>query len=74
MLWLLEFLADNKTFDSNAFGKYWFTKMSNYRGYIDHASEETLDNMIKAEDKGAGGTLGSESEELSAAGRWLPCS
>lgn len=45
-LWLLEYLKENEQFDINGFKNKWVEKMSGYKGYIDHASYETL-KLIK---------------------------
>lgn len=69
MLWLLQFISQNKTFNAGAFGEYWFSRMSNYSGYIDHASEVTLSNMKQGLEVSK---CGSDSTELSAVSRMAP--
>ncbi len=69
MLWLLQFISQNKSFDAVDYGKYWFSRMSSYSGYIDHASETTLENMKAGLDPLK---CGSDSTELSAVSRIAP--
>ncbi len=69
MLWLLQSLAEKKTYNLSDFGKLWVEKMKVYSGYIDHASEETLRNV---ENGNEWSLCGSDSTDFSAIGRMSP--
>ncbi|WP_294966597.1 ADP-ribosylglycohydrolase family protein [Sulfurimonas sp.] len=59
-LHLLEYMSKNKVFDKNDYYSFWKKKMSNYSGYIDGATRNSLEN------------IGSESNDLSICGRIAP--
>ncbi|MDA3835093.1 MAG: ADP-ribosylglycohydrolase family protein [Spirochaetales bacterium] len=59
--WLLEFLAETDGYDNQLFFELWKLKMSEYDGYLDHASKETMKNG-----KASG------SDDLGGAGRTAP--
>ena len=60
VLYLLEYMSQNKEFDKNNFYPFWSEKMSNYSGYIDGATRKAL------------GKMGSESNDLSICGHIAP--
>ncbi len=68
-VWLLESIAENRSFNLSLFGKLWSERMENYKGYIDHASKVTLDNIKNGSDWGS---CGSDSNDFSAVGRSAP--
>lgn len=45
MFWLLQFLKKNSSFDNKLYVEFWIEKMTNYQGYIDHASRESLKKL-----------------------------
>lgn len=59
-LWLLEFISQNKTFNKEEYYSFWKAKMSNYKGYVDGSSRESLEAM------------GASSNDLSICGRIAP--
>jgi len=61
--WLYEFLKDKKSFEPSAYMDFWEDKMSNYDGYIDGATRETLENIEN------GVLIGSNSHDFSVIGR-----
>lgn len=67
LLWLEEFLSGKTTFDSEAYGAFWFEKMQRYDGYVDGASRTTMENM-----KNNTIPSGSASTDLSVVGRIGP--
>jgi ADP-ribosylglycohydrolase len=64
--WLKEFLKDKDVFDEVQYLRYWQEKMSNYEGYFDGATKETLENIKN------GKFIGSNSEDFSVIGRITP--
>jgi ADP-ribosylglycohydrolase len=67
-LLLLRTLAKHDTFDQEEFAREWRRYMTDYDGYKDHASQQTLASM----EKGALTESGSPSRDLSAVGRIAP--
>lgn len=65
-LMLLDSIASNNNFNVDDFREYWVEKMSNYDGYIDHATKDTLENL------GRGEKWGSSSKELAGGARMAP--
>lgn len=67
-LWLLEFVVEHKSFDVNAYAKFWQEKMLSYNGYIDGSSRETVEHLAAGKfDKN-----GVCSHDLSICGRIAP--
>ncbi|HIP51778.1 MAG TPA: ADP-ribosylglycohydrolase family protein [Campylobacterales bacterium] len=68
-LWLLEHLSNAKTYDAFDYAELWKKNMSNYKGYIDSASKQTLENF-----EGGASFMGSgsESQDFSVVGRHAP--
>ena len=64
--WLNDFLQDKKSFDTSLYLKFWKDKMSNYNGYIDGATRNTLSNIEE------GKFIGSDSDDFSVIGRISP--
>lgn len=58
-----EFLKDKKSFDEDAYLKFWEEKMSSYTGYVDGATRETLANLKQGE------KVGSNSDDFSVIAR-----
>jgi ADP-ribosylglycohydrolase len=69
MLWLLRHISENASFDLSTFGKLWMNEMQTYKGYVDHSTIETLENLQKGSDWTS---CGSESTDFSAVGRAVP--
>ena len=69
MLVLLETVADSGKFDLNGFGAKWQAFFKDYTGYIDKATQGTLDNFAANEDPSQSG---SESDDLAGASRISP--
>ena len=67
--WLLEHLAQNRSFDPRAFARMWQDRMKDYDGYMDKATKQTLETMKGADDLAA---CGSTSDDMSAAVRMAP--
>jgi ADP-ribosylglycohydrolase len=67
-LWLLEFVTQNKSFDVQAYAKFWQEKMENYEGYIDGSSRDTLEHL-KAGNSALDGVV---NHDLSICGRIAP--
>lgn len=65
-LLLLEFLAENGSFNKEDFQKFWAERMVHYDGYVDHATKDSL-TAIKD-----GKQWGSGSSDLSGASRIAP--
>jgi len=65
-LWLLRNIVDKQSFDLASFGRLWMDEMQTYKGYMDHSTKETLDNLKKGADWIS---CGSESTDFSAIGR-----
>jgi len=61
--WLYEFLKDKNSFEPFAYMEFWKDKMSNYDGYIDGATRQTLENIEN------GVIIGSDSHDFSVIGR-----
>ena len=61
--WLYEFLKDKNSFEPFDYMDFWKAKMSNYDGYIDGATRETLENIEN------GVIIGSDSHDFSVIGR-----
>ena len=59
-VFLLEYLQNHKTFDKKDFYSFWTSKMSSYKGYIDGATRNALEN------------IGSANNDLSICGRIAP--
>lgn len=59
-LFLLEFISKNEHFNKEDYYKFWKEKMSNYKGYIDASSRESLEK------------IGASSQDLSICGRIAP--
>ncbi len=55
-----EFIKKNGHFNKEAYYKFWKEKMSNYEGYVDGSSRESLEN------------IGASSQDLSICGRIAP--
>ena len=68
-VWLLEYMKHSKVYDPFVFGEMWTKNMSNYNGYKDQASEDSLRN-IKSGRSFLG--AGSGSHDLSVVGRHAP--
>jgi len=69
MLWLLKHMNQTKKYDPLQFTEIWKKEMSDYRGYIDSASKNTLTNL----NEGASFMgCGSASHDLSVVGRHTP--
>lgn len=68
-MWLLRTIADKSSFELASFGQIWKDEMKTYSGYIDHASNATLENLKKGADWNS---CGSESKDFSAVGRMAP--
>lgn len=60
MLFLLEYIIQNKKFNKESYYKFWKEKMQNYDGYIDGSSRNSLEQ------------IGASSEDLSICGRISP--
>ena len=69
LVWLLEYMNESKVYDPFVYGEIWKKKMSNYQGYVDSASKESLAN-IKSGRSFLG--AGSGSHDLSIVGRHAP--
>ena len=68
-VWLLKYISNTKTYNPSDFSELWKKNMSNYKGYIDSASKNTLSNL----NNGASFMgCGSESHDLSVIGRHAP--
>ncbi len=65
-LWLLRHIAEKSSFELSVFGRLWMDEMQTYKGYIDHSTKETLDNIKKGKDWVS---CGSGSTDFSAIGR-----
>jgi ADP-ribosylglycohydrolase len=63
---LYEFLQDKDTFSPLNYLGFWKDKMSNYKGYVDGATRETLENISH------GKMSGSNSHDFSVIGRIIP--
>jgi len=61
--WLCQFVKDKTIFEPQVYLAYWQDKMSTYKGYIDGATRETLQNIE------AGTLSGSHSHDFSVIGR-----
>ncbi|WP_024954188.1 ADP-ribosylglycohydrolase family protein [Sulfurospirillum arcachonense] len=61
--WLYQFLQDKETFYPLEYLTFWKEKMSDYEGYIDGATRETLENIDN------GKLSGSNSDDFSVIGR-----
>ena len=59
-LFLLEYIQENKSFDKIRYYNFWSNKMSDYKGYIDGATKNALEN------------INSSSNDLSICGRISP--
>jgi ADP-ribosylglycohydrolase len=57
-LLLLRSIASTNGFDLNQYRTHWLTYMSQYQGYIDHATKESLTRLS------SGGNTGSSSDDL----------
>ena len=68
-VWLLEYIKTSKVYDPFVYGNIWQKKMSDYQGYVDSASKESLAN-IKSGRSFLG--AGSGSHDLSIVGRHAP--
>jgi len=68
-LWLLQNLSEKSSFDLSAFGQKWMDEMQSYKGYMDHSTKETIDNIKKGTDWTS---CGSKSTDFSAIGRAVP--
>lgn len=68
-LWLLESIALEQNFELAPFATRWKTYTQNYKGYVDGASQHTLDALESGK-----GVLacGSSSKDLSVVGRLMP--
>ncbi len=64
-LWLLEYVAQNRSFDVEGYAEFWMQKIKSYTGYIDASSQETLAHL-KAKEPAACGVA---SHDLSICGR-----
>lgn len=60
LLFLIEFLEQNKTFQKDAYYAFWLEKMAHYEGYVDASSRASLQ------------TIGGVSQDLSICGRLAP--
>jgi len=69
MLWLLESLATEQKFSLIDFGNTWNNNMKEYKGYIDGASNHTLEKLANEKNYFACGSL---SSDLSAVSRIFP--
>ena len=65
-VWLLEYMKQSGTYDPFIYGELWQKNMSNYNGYIDSASKDTLLNIKSGRSFLA---AGSSSHDLSVVGR-----
>jgi len=61
--WLYQFLKDKDSFEPHVYMNFWKKRMSNYDGYIDGATRETLENIEN------GIIMGSDSHDFSVIGR-----
>lgn len=69
MFWLLQSLASEKKFSLIDFGNTWNNNMQTYKGYIDGASNHTLEKLAIEKNYFACGSL---SSDLSAVSRIFP--
>jgi len=69
MLVLLESIAENGRFDATHFARSWQSFFKSYRGYFDHATKDTLENMLTNKNLQL---CGSSSDDLSGAARIAP--
>ncbi|CAA6824235.1 MAG: ADP-ribosylglycohydrolase [uncultured Sulfurovum sp.] len=68
-VWLLEHINHAKIYEPYEYSQVWQKKMSNYKGYVDGASKESLGNL----NNGASFmSAGSNSQDLSVIGRHAP--
>ena len=68
-VWLLKYISNAKTYDAFDFVKVWQENMNDYKGYVDSASKETLNNL---NDGASFMGCGSESHDFSVVGRHAP--
>jgi len=68
MLWLLETVAA-EDFSVHGFSVVWKNRMSSYKGYIDGASQHTIDALNEGKNSLV---CGSNSRDLSVVGRMMP--
>ena len=68
-LCLLEFISESSGFDPGRFSRAWSEFMETYRGYMDHATLETIDNINRG---GNPESSGSDSTDLGGASRISP--
>jgi len=66
-LWLYEFVQDKDNFDAKKYSIFWKDKLSDYKGYIDGSTRETLENISNNISP-----CGSKSTDLSIIGRITP--
>lgn len=66
MLWLLEYVSRNGSFDAESFALYWSESMLDFDGYMDSATKNTLENHR------AGKRAPSSSNDLAGASRMAP--
>lgn len=64
--WLYQFLKGKESFEPSTYLNFWKEKMSDYDGYIDGATRETLENIEN------GNMIGSNSHDFSVIGRITP--
>jgi len=69
MLWLLQHLASEKTFELSCFASDWQKRMQSYDGYMDHATKDTLANLAAGNDPAV---AGSDMDDFSGAARMAP--
>lgn len=60
LLWLVEFVEQNREFDKEKYYTFWLQKMQDYSGYVDASSRGALEK------------IGAESKDLSICGRIAP--
>jgi ADP-ribosylglycohydrolase len=68
MLWLLEFVQTEGTFDAAKYRDFWMDKMQTYTGYIDASTRESMENFMQNPNS----VEGSASHDLSIIGRIAP--
>jgi len=68
MLWLLEAVAADD-FSVHGFSVVWKEKMSDYKGYVDGASKQTMEALEQGKNSLV---CGSNSRDLSVVGRMMP--
>lgn len=67
LVFLYDFLQDKSNFDENEYFNFWVEKMKTYKGYMDGASRDTLQNLQNRVTPSA-----STSSDLSITGRIAP--